>query len=723
MTDMMNLSRRGFLSGAAGLTVVCMLPAKGARAAGHAAGLTPNVFVTIAADDTITIFAPAAEMGQGVLTSCPIILAEELDADWAKVTVAQSPVAPGFGNPGFGNLMVTGASRTTQGYWPLLRRSGAQARRVLMSAAAEAWGVDLADLTTEPSVVVGPGGQRMTYGEAASLATVPETLPEIADSELKPRSAWRLIGTTVDRVDIPGKTRGTAVFGIDSNVDGQKYVTILRAPVNGASPASVDAAAALEVAGVEQVLELPYGVAVVGEHFDAVLVGRDLLGVTWTETGKAAGYDSGAITEKYLALAADRSVAGALHAIEGDPAAAIAGAAKTYTADFTSDLVHHATLEPMTCLAHVTADGAEIWAPTQAPGIVGFAVAGMLKKDPSAIVVHQTLLGGGFGRKVDVDFVIDAVIVSGMIGAPAKVIWTREDDVRHDKYRPLTAQRIDAGVDAEGNIVGWRHRIVGESITARFRPDAFEASGGKDETVVEGGHSVYALGDHDLDYVHSADGIDTGFWRSVGGGYTKFALEQMIDEIAVDQGKDPVAYRIALLADDPRGQAVMRRVAEMAGWPRTAAGNRGFGVAFSEIWNTRIAEIVEIELDTDSGAIRVMNVWAAVDPGVTVQPGHAVAQVEGGIVFGISGALKEQITVTAGAVDQSNFWDYELLRMSETPNIEVAMMDSVDSPGGMGEVSLPPVGAAIGNAFAQITGKRLRALPMNPDRVSAALKA
>jgi isoquinoline 1-oxidoreductase beta subunit len=717
------LSRRGFLAGATGLTAMIALPPRATRAQSADQALSVNVFVNVGTDDRITIFAPAAEMGQGVMTACPLILAEELDADWSKVAVEQSPVGQAYGNPGFGNLMVTGGSRTVQGYWPLLRKSGAQVRRVLMQAAADDWGVSLDGVSTEPSVIVGPDGQRMTYGEAAAIAEAPETAPEIADADLKPRDLWRLIGNTVPRVDIPEKTRGAADFGIDRNVEGQKYVTILRAPVNGASPASVDDAAALEVPGVEQVLELPYGVAVVGEHYDAVLRGRRALSVEWTDEGKAQGFDSEAITQKYLEMAADRSIEGAVHALEGDPDAAIEGAARRFTADFTSDFLHHATLEPMNCLASVTEDGIEIWAPTQAPSVLTFAAAGALQRDPSTVTVHQTLLGGGFGRKVDTDFGLDAVMVSDMIGAPAKVIWTREDDVQHDKYRPLTAQRIEAGVDEDGTILGWSHRAVGQSIAARFRPDAFEASGGKDESFVEGGHTFYALGDHRLDFVHSDDGIDTGFWRAVGAGYTKFAVEQVIDEIATDLGRDPLQYRIDLLAEDPRGQAVLRRVRDMSGWPRAAEGNRAYGVAFSDAWNSRIAEVAEIELDRESGYIRVTNVWAAVDPGVAVQPDQIVAQVEGGVVFGISGALKERITVKDGAVQQNNFYDYELLRLSETPQVAVEIVESVDQPGGMGEVSLPPVGAAIANAVAQATGKRVRALPMSPERVKAVLES
>lgn len=721
----LSVSRRGFLAGAGGLTVMCMLPASMRRAQAGEEGVKPNVFVHIGTDDRIHIYAPAAEMGQGVLTSCPIILAEELDADWDKVDVDMSPVAPGFGNPGFGNLMVTGASRTTQGYWPLLRRSGAQARRVLMQAAADEWGVSLDELTTEPSVIVHKGSdKRMTYGEAAGKAKAPDEPPKIEDSELKPRDQWRLIGSSQPRIDVPPKTRGAADFGIDTNVDGQKYALVLRAPVNGASPDTVEDADAIAVEGVEKVVQLPYGVAIIAAEYDQCLRAQDKVKVTWTEGAKAAGYDSEAVKEEFLKLAQDRSVESVVHAVEGDPAAAIEGAAKVMTADFTTEHLYHATMEPMNAVARLTEDGkAEVWAPTQAPGIAQFAVAGILKTDPSNVTIHPTFLGGGYGRRVDVDYIIDAVMIAQQIGSPVKVLWDREQDVKHDKYRPLTAQRIEAGLDADGKIVGWRHRVVADSISARFRPDAFEKSGGKDETVVEGGHTFYKVGAHDLDYVRRDKGIDLGFWRAVGTGYTKFAIEQMIEEIAADQGKDPLDYRLELLADDPRGVAVLKKVAEMAGWPKKPENGRALGIGFSDDWNTRLAEIADVSLDTETGKITVHHVWAAVDPGVVVQRDNTIAQVMGGITMGVSAALKEMITIKDGVVEQSNFYDYFVLRHSEAPRVDVELMESVDTPGGMGEAGLPPIAPAIANAVAAITGKRIRSLPMTPDRVLAAIKA
>jgi len=721
----LSVSRRGFLAGAGGLTVMCMLPASARRAKAMDGGIEPSVFVHIGTDDRIRIYAPAAEMGQGVLTSCPIILAEELDADWDKVDIDLSPVAPGFGNPGFGNLMITGASRTTQGYWPLLRRAGAQARRVLMQAAADDWGVPLSELETEPSEIVHAGsGKRMSYGEAAGKAKVPAELPEIADSELKPRDKWRLVGTSQMRVDLPGKVDGSAKFGIDHNLDGQKYATVMRAPVNGASPDTIDDAEALAVPGVEAVLPLPYGVAIVAAEFDQCLAARGKLKVTWTDGAKAAGYDSDAVTEDYLAVAADRSVEGVVFGVEGDAAGAIEGASKVMTGDYTTDHMYHATMEPMCALVKLPGDGsAELWIPTQAPGAVPFVVAGMLQTDPAKVTVHQTLIGGGYGRKLEFDYVVDAVMIAQAVNAPVKLIWTREEDVQHDMFRPLTAQRIEAGLDADGKIVGWRHRIVADSVFARYRPDAFEKSGGKDETITEGAATFYDVGAFEFDYVRQDRGINLGFWRAVGTGYTKFAVEQMIDEVAASLGRDQLDYRLELLANDPRGQAVLKKAAEMAGWPRKAEGDRAFGIGFSDDWNTRIGEVVEISLNRETGAIRVHNVWVAVDPGVVVQRDATIAQAEGGTIFGVSAALKEKITVKDGAVQESNFYDYILLRQSETPHVTVELLESVDTPGGMGEVAVPPIAPAIANAVYALTGKRIRQLPMLPERVLAALKA
>ncbi|MFZ2103597.1 MAG: molybdopterin cofactor-binding domain-containing protein, partial [Oricola sp.] len=588
------------------------------------------------------------------------------------------------------------------------------------------WGVPLSELTTEPSVIIHAGsGKRMTYGEAAGMAKVPAELPEIAAESLKPRNAWRLIGSSLPRVDIPGKTNGTAMFGIDHNVDGQKYATIVRAPVNGSGPDTIDDKAALAVPGVEAVIPLPYGVAIVAAEFDQCLAARQMLKVTWTASAKAGSYDSDAVTQEFLALAADRSVEGVVFGEEGDAAAALAGAAKVMVGDFATDHMYHATMEPMNAIVHIPGDGtAEIWVPTQVPSIVQFAAAGILKTDPARITVHQTLLGGGYGRRLEVDFVVDAVLVAMAVKAPVKLIWTREEDVQHDKFRPLTAQRIEAGLDADGNIVGWRHRIVADSIFARSQPDNYEKSGGKDEAITEGAETQYGVGDFAFDFVRRDMGVDVGFWRAVGTGYTKFAVEQMVDEIAASLGKDPVDYRLQLLAGDPRGQAVLKKAAEMAGWPRKPEGDRAFGVGFSDDWNTRIAEIVEISLDRETGDIRVHNVWIAVDPGVAVQRDATIAQAEGGAIFGVSAALKEKITIRGGAVQESNFFDYFLLRQSETPRVMVEVLESVDKPGGMGEVAVPPVAPAIANAVAALTGgKRIRQLPMLPERVLAAIRA
>lgn len=722
----LSVSRRGFLAGAGGLTIMCVLPASGLIApAQAAAGVDPNVYIHIGADDRVRIFAPAAEMGQGVMTSCPIIVAEELDADWSKVDVDLSPVAPGFGNPGFGDMMITGASRTTQGFWTLLRKAGAQGRRVLMQAAADSWNVPLSEVSTEPSVVVhAASGKRMTYGEAAAMAKVPAEAPDIADSELKPRNAWRLLGTSQPRVDIGAKTDGSAKFGIDHNVDGQKYATVVRAPVLGSGPDKIDDAAAKAIPGVEAVIPLPYGVAIVAAEFDQCLAARAALSVTWTPGAAAASYDSDAITQEYLKIAADRSVDGVVFGEEGDAAAALAGAAKVVTADFANDHMYHATMEPMNAIVSIPGDGtAEVWAPTQVPGVLKFVVAGMAQTDPAKVTINQTLIGGGYGRKLEVDYVVDAVMIAQAVKAPVKLIWTREEDVQHCKYRPLTAQRIEAGLDADGNIVGWRHRIVADSIFARYQPDAYKGSGGKDEAVTEGAETQYAVGAHQFDYVRQDKGFDVGFYRSVGTGYTKFAVEQVVDEIAVSLGKDPLEYRIGLLAGDPRGQAVLKKVGEMAGWPRKPEGDRAFGIGFSDDWNTRIAQIAEISLNRKTGDIRVHNVWVAVDPGVVVQHNATVAQAEGGTIFGVSAALKEKITVKDGAVQESNFYDYFVLRLSETPQVMVEVLESVDTPGGMGEVAVPPVAAAIANAVAAATGgARVRQLPMSPERVLAAIE-
>jgi isoquinoline 1-oxidoreductase beta subunit len=728
----LKLSRRQFLIGsgsvAIGVAFGAPLLTRAGKAVAQSAGLAPNQWVTIGTDGTITILSAASEMGQGTLTAMPLRLAEDLDADWSKVKVVQAGHNPkALGNKLFGGIMATGASRTTRGYYEVLRIAGAQARQVILISAAEKWSVPVSELTTEKSVVMHRASNRtMTYGEVAAFAKVPDPLPQITAAQLKPASQFKLIGKNVARIDLPEKTRGAAKYGIDTRMDGMLYGAVLRAPVQKDGPANIDDSGAKAIKGYVKTVPLPYGVGILAENTWAARQAKDALKVTWAGKSPAAGYNSDAVQRDYAAAAKDLDLSKIGVEVVGHGSAPknIKGAAKVLKADFITEHMAHMCLEPMNATAKFTGEKLEIWAPTQSPSVATFATAGVLKMQPADITVNTTLLGGGFGRRFDADFVIDAALLAkNADGRPVKVTWTREDDVRNDKYRPLVAQHVEVGLDAKNNIVGWHHRLAGESIYARANPGAFKAAGGKDAPFHEGAEVVYDIHDLTIEFSRQERSVDVGFWRAVGGGYTKHAVETMIDEVAAQAKMDPVEYRLKMLSKQPRAQAVIREVARMADWKKPRPAGRALGIAYSDMWETHIAEIAEVSLDRKTGLITVHKVWAAVDTGVAVLPANVATQVEGSIIWGVSGALKEQITFKDGVVQQSNFHDYPVLRMNEAPLVEVKVMITDNPPGGIGECGLPPVAPAIANAVARLTGKRLRHLPFNQERVKAALTA
>lgn len=729
-----SLSRRSFLItiGGTGIAVTFGGQAREAFGANMATTATgeyrPNVWVSITADGEVTIMSPASEMGQGIMTTLPLLVAEDMDADWERVRILQAPSDAGkYGNPGFFGIQLTGGSESTRGYFSLLRLVGAQTRKVLLASAADMLGVPVAELATEPHKVVhAKSGRSLGYGEIAAAEALPDPLPEASEADLKPRDQWRYIGNlTLPRVDVPAKVNGSAQFGIDVQLPGMLYGAVLRAPVQGEGPATIEAAAARAVAGVTQIVPLPHGVGIVGETPGAVWQARDLLEVSWTMSSRVRNYTSADLLERYRGIGRDLGQSGVTVHADGDAAAAIAQAATVIEVDYLSDHVHQATMEPMNATALVTDDGAEIWAPTQGPtGTQGFA-ATLLGISPDKVKVNTTLLGGGFGRKAEADFIIDAVSLARVTpGRAVKVIWTREEDVQHGKYRPLAAQHMQVGLDAAGGIVGWRHRVVADSIFARTLPEMFAGDGGRDSVVTEGAETPYRLPSHLIEYLRQDSGQDVGFWRGVGLGYTKFAVECVIDEIAAARGVDPLALRLELLRDEPRARHVVEMVARMAEWERAREG-RALGLAYSDGFGAHCAQVAEISLDRESGEIRVHNVWCAVDPGLAVQPLNIEAQMIGAITFGASHALFEQINLVAGEVQESNFDTYRVMRMSEAPEIHVTVIPTpANPPAGVGEVGLPPTGPAIANAVARLTGGvRLRHYPFLPDRVKAALGA
>ena len=731
----LRLSRRSFLASAGGVSVAVAfagaprlaLAVDPRAAVAEPTPGNPNAWVTIGVDGTVTIVSPQSEMGQGIMTSLPLLIAEEMDADWQKVRVIQAPSDAGtFGNPGFGGLQLTGGSLSTPGFYQKLRLVGAQTRKVILHSAAPVLGVPVEELSTEPGVVVhAKSGRRLTFGEAAKAATIPPDLPGVTEADLKAPAAWRYIGGQVPRLDVPSKVDGSARFGTDVQLPGMLHGMVLRAPVQGEGPASIDDGAARAVPGFVSLVPLPYGVGVIAETFWAARQSRDALRVTWTGKAAARGYTSERVLADYRTIAEDRTRPGVDIVQRGDADGALRGAVKVVTATYTSDHVYHATMEPMVATALVTPGQVEIWGPVQAQTPLQMAVSHIVGLPPEKVAVHTTFLGGGFGRKSEVDFALDAVLLAQALpGRPVKVTWTREDDVQHGKYRPLAAQTVRVGLDASGAITGWHHRTVAESIFARYFPPGFEKAGGRDQPVTEGTDLNYRVPNLFSEYVRAPRGVDVGFLRGVGPGYTRFAVECMVDEAAAAAGVDAVEMRLKLLEGVPRAQKVIRAAAKMSDWGRKRDGT-ALGIAYSDAFGAHCAQVAEVGLDRASGLIRVHNVWCAVDAGVAIQPDNIEAQMMGGIVYGVSLALYEQINFRDGEVQEANFDTYRVIRMSETPEIQVEVLSTPDAaPGGIGESSVPPVGPAIANAFAALTGGvRLRQLPFLPDRVKAAVSA
>lgn len=730
-----NLSRRSFVAGSAGLTfsfaVSGFLTAKPDPLWAQAGKMAQTIggWVTIGTDNTITILCPAAEMGQGVLTSLPMILAEELDADWSKVKTEFAPPNPKvYGNPHelFKGAQVTAASVSIPGYYMPLRIAGAQARRVLLDNVARQWNVPVEELSTEPNVVVhAKSNRRISYGEVAKFASVPAELPKIEPANLKKESQFRLIGRKeIGRVDVPSKVNGTAKYGIDVQVPGMVYASVLEAPMDGAKAQVANADEVKKIKGVTHVLPLPFGVAVVGDTVEATIAGRRALKTTWDTSGAtAAKFDSEKAKEEYAQKGKDPN-APALEAYKvGDAKTAIAGAAKTLEATYWSEHCYHAQMEPMGCVANVSQDGqsAELWLGSQFTALAGLVVSGVLKTTPDKIRVHQQLLGGGYGRRLWPDAPVQAAVISNIIKKPVKLTLTREDDVIAARPRPMTHHVMKAGLDAKGSLVGWYHRLVAENVDAVAAPPRFKATGGKDYIGWRGlDQAFYGIPNVLAEGVREIRGMRVQAWRGIGSGYNKFAAESFLDEIANAAGKNPLAIRLDLTKDHPRANAVIKTVAEMAEWGRKRDG-RGLGIAYSDYHGTHSAGVAEVSVDRSTGKIKVHNYWIAVDSGLVIQPDSVHAQLESAVVYGLSAALLEELTFKDGAVQQSNFNDYPVLRMSDLPEMHTRIVTTNNPPTGMGEVGVVTVAPAIANAVFQLTGKRLRHLPMSAERVKKAL--
>src|SRR5712691_7166353 len=718
------LSRRRVMIGAAGLSFAVVLGRRAGAAtlAAERTGKALSPWVSIAGDGTITIMSAATEMGQGSMTSLPLIIAEELDADWSRVRIVPAPpIDAVYGNPGFQGMMYTAGSNAVTSYYRPLRTFGAQVRAVLIANAAKKLGVPVDELTTEPSVVMhAKSGRKLTYGDIAAFAEVPDKAPEIKPEQLKKPGEFRLITKDVMRVELPSKVNGSAIYSIDVQVPGMLYATVLRAPVEGSVPDRIDDAKAREIKGVVKVVRMPYGIGVLAETPWAAFEAREALtrSVTWSRTGTAWGFDSDQGMERFAADARNPQRGATEWSRVGDLRGEMPKAASTMEAEYRSDYAYHAQMEPLNAVASVSpaGDAVEIWAGTQSQSIACEAPAKLLGIPRDRVKLHDLLMGGGFGRRGnrDVDFIIDAVMLSKEAGRPVKVMWTREDDVHNGRFRPISAHYVKAGFDGAGKLTAWHHRIAVDRVGPYMDPVRYQMSGGKAFIAMLGADlRGYDVPHQLIEQLYRDTGVRTNPLRGISFTANRFVTESFLDEIARKRGIDPVAYRLDLLKNTPRGIKTVERVAQMADWGRKRDG-RALGFSYLDYSGTLTAGIAEVSLDRASGQIKVHNFWCTIDCGVAVQPDNVAAQTESSIVYGLGLALTERISVKNGAVEQSNFYDYHVPRMNEVPEMHIEVIQTDNHPTGAGQMATPLVAPAIASAIAALAGVRLRHSPFTP---------
>ena len=704
------VSRRSFLAAGAaaggGLLLGFYLPQLiGAKAqVVTTEAFAPNAFVRIGRDENVILVMPQVEMGQGTYTSMSMLIAEELEIDLAKVSLEAAPPDDRlYALPGAG-FQLTGGSTSVMAMWEPLRRAGATARVMLIAAAAAGWNVDPISCHAEKGEVLhSPTGQRVNYGalvDAAAKLPVPDNVA------LKEPKDFTLIGTPAKRLDTPDKVNGKAQFGIDAMLPGMTFATVAACPVFGGKLVNVDDSKTLAVKGVRQVVRLDDAVAVVGDHMWAAMQGLAALDIDWDD-GPNANVSTASIVQQ-MEIASQKE--GVVAHKEGDITKGMADSARKVEAVYEVPFLAHAAMEPMNCTVHVTADRCEIWVGNQVVSRAQATAAQVTGLPPEKVAVHNHLIGGGFGRRLDVDDITQAVAIAKQVDGPVKVVWSREEDIQHDVYKPYFFDRIAAGLDADGTPVAWHHRITGSSVWARWFPQTFK--NGFDPDTIEGAEPPYELPNILLDYVrHEPPGLTTGNWRGVGPTHNVFVVESFIDELAAATKKDPVEYRRALLGKSPRVLGALNLAAEKARWGQPLAPGLGRGVSVQFAMGTYLSQIAEVEVSKD-GEVSVRRVVCALDCGQTVNPDTIVAQIEGGIIFGISAALWGEITLKNGRVEQNNFNDYRVLRINETPLIEVHLVKSTEAPGGIGEPGTIGIAPAISNAVFAATGKRIRKLPI-----------
>jgi isoquinoline 1-oxidoreductase beta subunit len=716
MNATLNISRRIFIKTTAvvvgGLVIAFTIPqAKrflmpGANADDSKKPLTPNAFLRIGADNTITVMLAHSEMGQSIWTTLPMLIAEELDADWSKIIVEHASAAPEYAHTVYG-IQITGGSSTTWSEFDRYRQAGALTRALLVNTAAAQLGVPVESIKTENGFVIS-GDKKISYGDLAESAAKLEAPKAVT---LKDPKDWKIIGKATKRLDGPEKINGTAIFGQDIHFDGLLTALVARSPVFGGSVKSFDASAAKQIKGIRQVVQVPTGIAVIADNYWAAKKGRDALKVEW-DLGPNASLDSKALFEEFRIMAAKPGLTAAK---AGDSKTAMAKAKKFVEAEYTLPYLAHCPMEPLNCSVKIDKDACEIWTGTQMQTIDQQAAAKILGLKPEQVKIHTLFLGGGFGRRANpaADFVSEAVQVAKAAGVPVKTVWSREDDVTGGYYRPMYLHKAKIGLGAKGMPTAWEHTAVGQSIMLGTPFEAVMIKDGVDATSVEGAaNSPYlkSIPNYQISLHTAKTGVPVLWWRSVGHSHTAFVMESLIDELAHTAKKDPLEYRRQLLKDHPRHLAALNLAAEKADWKKPLPKGVFHGIAVHESFGSYVAHVAEVSVEKD--AVKVHRIVTAIDCGLAVNPDSLNAQMESAISFGLGAALQSEITFKDGKVQQSNFHDYQVMRMGGMPKVEVYIVQSTEKMGGVGEPGLPPVAPAVTNAIFAATGKRIRTLPI-----------
>lgn len=729
-----SMTRRTFLKGslaAGGLTIAVSVSPLGFRLLNASQdrdslkAFKPNLWYEITPDNIVTVCLGASEMGQGTHTGLSMIVADELEADWEYVRVRQGPAAKEYINPHpYLQLQITVQSASIRMFYEPLRKAAAAGRAMLVKAAATNWGVPENECKAiNGSVIHKKSSRKQTYGQLCLEAAKLE-VPQ--DAPLKDPKDFRYIGRPLARLDIPSKVNGSAVFGLDVTVPDMHYAALARPPAYGAKPASFDENAALQVEGVAKVVPTPMGIAVCAKSLDAAWKGRQALDVKW-DKGTHPQMDNDYI-EKTFMEELDKPGSKAME--RGDAKKALEGAAKKVNSTYYVPYVAHTTMEPINCTAYVQKDRCDIWVPTQGQTVAQMVASQVSGLPPEKVHIHTTYLGCGLGRRATPDFVVEAVIASKASGKPVKVVWSREEDIKYDRFRSATCHRIEAGLDGQGQLIGWSHKVVAESIMKDIAPqgikdgvDIMSLWGLVDFPGSPDGNNIfYEIPNLYIEFLISALPMPVDPWRSVQNAPNAFVTECFMDELAHAAGKDPVEFRLGLLKESRRAQRVLQVAAEKAGWGKPVPGGHRLGIAQHRCMGSYVAQVAEVSVNEKDGRLKVHRVVAAVDCGLAVNPDSVEAQIQGGIINGLSTALKEEVIFADGGVKSSNFDDYGILRMSEVPEIDVHIVNSNDSIGGIGEPGVPPLAPAVANAFFSATGVRIRRIPLTPQRVLEALK-